>query len=187
MEKFLAQSRCSVNIWWMNESSFQETVFKIQFPLLKAACGITYFSQRVSLGFSTGAAEKACRPSLCAESACPALRCSRPPDGSTPSLSTLWHPRTHRFKYPVELCRLSSWAVSGVNLGLISLSWCDASAPIFHTMVSFPLLFSVSALVYITCSLVSSSLLHIRFPSVTFIVLWIWSSRPQSLSTIYNP
>lgn len=37
VEKFLAQNRCSVNIWWMNESSFQETVFKILFPLLKSA------------------------------------------------------------------------------------------------------------------------------------------------------
>ena len=37
VEKFLAQSRCSVNIWWMSESSFQGTMFKILFPLLKAA------------------------------------------------------------------------------------------------------------------------------------------------------
>lgn len=88
---------------------------------------------------------------------------------------------TNRFKYPMELYHLWSWTVSRVNLWFISLSWCDTFAPIFHTIVSFPLFFSVSALVYITCSLVSSSLLHIIFPSVTFIVLWIWSSRPQSL------
>lgn len=88
---------------------------------------------------------------------------------------------TDKFKYPVELYHLWSWTVSRVNLWLIALSWCDTFAPIFHTIVSCPLFFSVSALVYITCSLVSSSLLHIIFPSVTFIVLWIWSSRPQSL------
>ena len=147
VEKFLAQSRCSVNIWWMNEwKQFSRNFIQNTVSFIVTSLVALFAFLR---GFHSGSAcEQQRRPAVhhcAAASALPFPPLQLPTWGQHPWVTAfcgicVW---TNRFKYPMELYHLWSWTISRVNLWFISLSWCDTFAPIFRTIVSFPLFFSL--------------------------------------------